>query len=174
MARCCTPKPPPSRIAGLCPSTSALLLYQGRAPLLVLSIPDQASQSGTRLPRFPCLHSRTLACDGHVTDLHFTVSHRQLKRIAIDQQSNDHIMHLGRAGKADRLTHEAFDPGVQRQVLALYFLCVALARLVLLRIEMTRVRTPIVWIIPRDAKRCSQRLELEKDLIGSVSKVEMD
>ena len=74
-------------------------------------------------------------------------------------------MHLGRAGKADRLTHEAFDPGAQREVLPLYFLRVALARLVCIRIEMTRVRTPIVRIIPRDAKRFQQSLELQKHLI---------
>src|SRR5262249_6533185 len=55
-------------------------------------------------------------------------------------------MHLGRAGKTDRLTHEAFDPGAQRQVLALDLLRVALARFGLLRIEMTRVRAPtVLW-----------------------------
>src|SRR5262249_12839600 len=40
---------------------------------------------------------------GRVTDLHFTVSHRQPKLIAIDIQPNDDVMHLGRSGKADRL-----------------------------------------------------------------------
>ena len=62
-------------------------------------------------------------------------------------------MHLGQAGKADRLTHEAFDPGAQREVLALDLLRVALARLVLIRIKMTRIRAPRVCIIPREAKR---------------------
>ena len=40
---------------------------------------------------------------GHVADLHFTVSHRQPKFIAIDKQPDDEVMHLDRAGKADRL-----------------------------------------------------------------------
>ena len=102
-----------------------------------------------RQPEFQPLDSAV----GHVTDLHFMVSYRQPKLIAIDKQSNDDIMHLGRAGKADCLTHEAFDPGAQCQVLALDLLRVALARLVLLRIEMTRVRAPRVCIIPLDAKR---------------------
>jgi len=97
--------------------------------------------------------------------VHFTVSHRQPTLIAIDKQSHDDIRHLGRAGKANRLTHEACDPGAQRQVLALDLLRVALARLVRIRSEMTRVRAPRVCIIPRDAKRFSQRLEFEKHFI---------
>jgi hypothetical protein len=102
---------------------------------------------------------------GHVTDLHFTVSHRQPKLIAIDKPSNDEVMQLGRAGTAHRLTHEALDPGAQCQVLALDLLRGALARLVLLRIELTRVRAPRVCIIPRDAQRFSQRLAFEQYFI---------
>ena len=97
--------------------------------------------------------------------MHFTVSHRQPKLIAIDKQPNNIVMHLGRAGKADRLAHEAFDPGAQREVLALDLLRVALARLGRIRIEMTRIRAPRVCIIPCDAKRFSQSLELEKHFI---------
>jgi DNA helicase HerA-like ATPase len=41
--------------------------------------------------------------EGHVTDVHFTVSHRQPKLIAIDKQPNDDVMYLDRSGKADRL-----------------------------------------------------------------------
>jgi hypothetical protein len=37
-------------------------------------------------------------------------------------------MHLGRAGKADRLAHQACGPGAQRQVLPLNVLRVALAQ----------------------------------------------
>src|SRR5262249_38413526 len=54
-------------------------------------------------------------------------------------QSNNDVMQLGRAGKADRLAHQAFDPGAQREVLALYLLRVALARVVRIRLEMPRV-----------------------------------
>jgi hypothetical protein len=65
-------------------------------------------------------------------------------------------MHLDRLGKADRLAHQAFDPSAQRQVLPLDLLRVAFARLVLLRIEMTRVNALIVRIISRDSKRFQQ------------------
>jgi hypothetical protein len=88
------------------------------------------------------------------------VSHRQPKLIAIDKQPDDDVMHLGRAGKADRLAHQAFDPGAQRQVLPLNLLRVALARLVLMPIEMTRISAPVVRTIPRDAKRFPQGFEL--------------
>src|SRR5215468_4567929 len=85
---------------------------------------------------------KSMVSPGRVADLHFTVSHLQPKLIAIDKQSDDDVMHLGRAGKADRLAHQAFDPGAQREVLALNLLRVALARLVRIRLEMTRVRAP--------------------------------
>ena len=70
-------------------------------------------------------------------------------------------MHLGRAGKAARLAHQACGPGAQRQVLPLKVLRVELAQLVLFRREMTRVRAPGVRRIARDAKRFQQGLELE-------------
>jgi bacterioferritin (cytochrome b1) len=41
--------------------------------------------------------------EGHVADLHFPVSHRQPKLVAIDKQPNDNVMHLNRSGKADCL-----------------------------------------------------------------------
>ena len=47
-----------------------------------------------------------VCCGGHVTDLHFTVSHRQPKLIAIDKQPDDDVMHLNRFGKAHRLPRE--------------------------------------------------------------------
>jgi hypothetical protein len=50
-------------------------------------------------------------------------------------------------------------------VLALDLLRGALARLVCIRIAMTRVRAPMVGRIPRDAKWFQQRLKLEKHLI---------
>src|SRR4030095_11165066 len=123
------------------------------------SCPARINSELLPLPRCPVSNA------GRVSDMHFTVSYQQPKLIAIDKQPDDDVMHLGGSGKADRLTHEAFDPGAQRQVFTLDLLRVALARLVFIRIEMTRVRAPIVRIIPRDAKRFQQRLELEKYLI---------
>gem|GEM_PF-2293942 len=92
------------------------------------------------------------------------------QRIAIDKQANDDIRHLGRAGKANRLTHEACDPGPQREVLALDLLRVALARLVRIRSEMTRVRAPRVRRILRNAKRFQQAFEFQKHLIFATPK----
>src|SRR5262245_61727089 len=100
----------------------------------------------------PLLHN-LIQFPGHVTDLHCTVSHRQPKLRALHNESNGDSRNLGRAGKAHCLTHEAFEPGAQRQVLALALLRVTLARLGRIRIEMTRVRAPLVCIILRDAKR---------------------
>ena len=67
--------------------------------------------------------------------------------------------------EADHRAHQAFEPGTYREVLPLTLLRVALARLVLFRSEMTRVRAPEVRIIARDTKRFQQGLELEKHRI---------
>jgi hypothetical protein len=69
-------------------------------------------------------------------------------------------MHLDRLGKADRLAHQAFNPGAQRQMLPLDLLRGALARLVRIGIEVTRIRTPTVRLIPFDSKRFQQGFEL--------------
>ena len=74
-------------------------------------------------------------------------------------------MHLDRPGKADHRAHQAFEPGTSREVLPRTLLRVALARLVLFRSAMTRVRAPGVRIIARDAKRFQQGLELAKHRI---------
>jgi hypothetical protein len=63
-----------------------------------------------------------------------------------------------------------FDPGAQHQVLTLYCLRVALARLVCIRIEMTRESAPIVRIISRNAKRFQQGFALQKHLICAAPK----
>jgi hypothetical protein len=97
--------------------------------------------------------------------LHFTVAPRQPKLIALDQQANDDLLPLGRAGKAARRAHQTCDPGAQRQGLALSLLGVARARLVLIRLELTCVRAPIVCRLPRHATPFSQAFEVQKDRI---------
>ncbi len=79
-------------------------------------------------------------------------------------------MHLDRLGKAYRLACQTFDLGVQCQVLPLDFLRVALARLVLIGIEMARVCAPIVRIILRNAKRFQQGFELQQHRIFAAPK----
>jgi hypothetical protein len=102
---------------------------------------------------------------GRVTDLHFTVSHGQPKFVTVDQQPNDDVRHLSRAGEAARLAGETLDPSPQRQMFALDLLRVSLARTVLVRIEVTSVRAPVIGVIARDAKRLEQPFELQKYLI---------
>ena len=74
-------------------------------------------------------------------------------------------MHLGRAGKADRLAGEPRDPGPQRHMFALDLLRVPLTRLVLVGIEMPCICAPLVGVIARDTKRLEQRFALQKHLI---------
>ena len=45
------------------------------------------------------------------------------------------------------------------------FLRIVLARLVLIRIDMSRVRTPVIGIEARDSKWLQQHFELQKHLI---------
>jgi hypothetical protein len=60
----------------------------------------------------PCLLLR----NNSIGDVEFMVSHRQSKYIAIDEQPDDHIVHLDGSRKADRLAHQPLDPGPQRHM----------------------------------------------------------
>ena len=64
-------------------------------------------------------------------------------------------MHLNGLGKTDRLTGEPFNPGPQGQMFSLDLLRVTLARLVLLCLDMSRIRAPRVCIIAGDAHSVS-------------------
>ena len=68
-------------------------------------------------------------------------------------------MHLYGFGEADCLTRQLLDPCASRQRFPLDLLSVALARLVFIRINMTRVSAPIVRIIMcgRRATSCPAR-----------------
>jgi len=79
-------------------------------------------------------------------------------------------MHLDRPGKADRLAHQALQPGAQRQRLPLARLRVTLARQGRICIEVTGVSAPIVRIIPFDSKRFQPGFELSKPFILATSK----
>jgi hypothetical protein len=58
------------------------------------------------------------------------------KFIPIDEQPNHQIVHAFRLGKAQRATNQPLDPGPEIDVLALDFLRVLLAYLMLLGSEM--------------------------------------
>jgi hypothetical protein len=85
----------------------------------------------------------------------------QPKFVPIDEQLDDDIMHLNRLGETDRLACQPLDPGSQCEMLALNLLCVSFARLVLMGIDMTHVRAPIVRVIAHDAKWLQQRFEVQ-------------
>jgi hypothetical protein len=61
------------------------------------------------------------------------------KLIPIDEQPNHQIVHLFRLGKAQRATHEPLNLGPEIDVLALDFLRVLLAYVMLLWVNMPRV-----------------------------------
>ena len=87
------------------------------------------------------------------------------KFVAIDEESNHEIVHALCLGEADRAAYEPLDPGPQIDMFALDFLCVLLAHLMLLGIEMPLVGPPAVGVKLRDAKRCQQLLELQEDVV---------
>jgi len=91
------------------------------------------------------------------------MSDEEPKLIAIDEETNDQIVHRRRCGKANRATHETLDPGPQIDVFALDFLRMLLANVMLLRVDMPLVSPPPIRVKAADAKRLEQRLQLQKD-----------
>src|SRR5438093_2393686 len=89
------------------------------------------------------------------------------KFVSIDEESNHEIVHALCLGEADRAAYEPLDPGPQIDMFALDFLCVLLAHLMLLGIEMPLVGPPAVGGKLRDAKRGQQLLELQEDVVLS-------
>src|SRR4029453_3688265 len=87
------------------------------------------------------------------------------KFIPIDEQPNHQIVQAFRLGKAQRATNQPLDPGPEINGLALDFLRVLLAHLMLLSIEMPLVGPPAVRVELCDAKGCQQLLEVQKDVV---------
>ncbi len=83
----------------------------------------------------------------------WSLSDGSSKFIPIDEQPNHQIVHALRLGKAQRATDQPFDPGPEIDVLALDFLRVLLAYVMLLGIEMPLIGPPAVSVILCDAKR---------------------
>ena len=66
--------------------------------------------------------------------------------VAIDEESNDEIMHALRLGEAQRAADEPLDPGPQIDVFALDLLCVLFADCVLLGLDMPLIGAPSISI----------------------------
>ena len=88
----------------------------------------------------------------------WTLSDGSSKLIPIDEQPNHQIVHLFRLGKAQRATHEPLHPGPKIDVLALDFLRMLLAHVVLLGLDMPLVGSPAIRVKPRDAKGLQELL----------------
>ena len=80
------------------------------------------------------------------------------KLIPIDEQPNHQIVHLFRLRKANGATHEPLHPGPELDVLALDFLRMLLAHVVLLGIDMPLVGAPAVRVKLCDAKGLQELL----------------
>ena len=92
------------------------------------------------------------------------------KLIPIDEQPNHQIVHLFRLGKANGATHEPLHPRPEIDVLALDFLRVLLAYVMLLWVDMPLVGAPAIRVKSCDTKGRQQALEFEKDRILASSK----
>jgi hypothetical protein len=80
------------------------------------------------------------------------MSDEEPKFIAIDEETNDQIVHRRRFGKTNRATHQPFDACAEVDVLACDFLRVLFANYVLLRGEMPLVGTPPIRVKPANTK----------------------
>ena len=85
--------------------------------------------------------------------------------VTIDEKADHKIVHGRRFGKANGAPHEPLDPCPQIDMFALDFLCVFLANVVLLWVDMPLVSPPSIRIKAADPKRLQQRLQLQKDRI---------
>jgi len=75
------------------------------------------------------------------------------KLIAIDEEADHQIVHRRRFGKANSTTHKTLDPCPQIDVFALDFLCMLLANLMLLSVEVPLVGAPPIGVKSSDTKR---------------------
>ena len=94
-----------------------------------------------------------------------SISEEASKLIAIHEETDDQIVHRRRFGKANRAAHEPLDPCPQIEVLAFDHLGILLAHLVLLWVDIPRIRPPPLRRKAADPTGLQQRLQLQKDRI---------
>src|SRR5262249_21089555 len=112
---------------------------------------------------------KTVRKDGRMFHMCWALSDGSSKLIPIDEQPNYQIVYAFRLGKANGATHEPLNPGPEIDVLALDFLRVLLAHVVLLGIYMPLVGSPSVRVKFRDAKWLQELLQLEEDGVFAPS-----
>ena len=79
-------------------------------------------------------------------------------------------MHLNGFGEAAGLARQPLDSRAQREMLPLYPLGIPFARLVFIRVDMTRISAPIVRIVARDPKWLQKRFQFQKHVVLPPSK----
>src|SRR5713101_1656560 len=82
-----------------------------------------------------------------------SISEQASKLIAINEKTDDQIVHRCRFQKTNRATYEPLNPRTQVDVLALNFLRMLLANVVLFRVDMPLICPPSIGVKPRDPKR---------------------
>ena len=98
------------------------------------------------------------------------ISEEEAKLVTIDEEPNDQIVHRGRFRKANRATHETFDPRPQVDVLTLDSLGILLADFMLLGGNMALVCPPSIRVKSCDPKRLQETLKFKKNRILSIPK----
>ena len=119
-----------------------------------VEVPEAPTRSGRTLRprRAPWVFLHGAMVDRKVFHMCWPLSDGSSKFIPIDEQPNHQIVHAFRLGKAQRATNQPLDPGPEIDVLALDFLRVLLAYVMLLGIEMPLIGPPAVGVILGDAK----------------------
>src|SRR6266851_1826336 len=123
---------------------------------MVMKRPNQTTQKPKNLPLRGVFGRK-------VFHMCWPLSDGSSKFIPIDEQPNHQIVHAFRLGKAQRATHQPLDPGPEIDVLALDFLRVLLAYVMLRDIDMPLIGPPSVGVILRDAKGLEQLLQPQED-----------
>ena len=112
-----------------------------------------------------CLSQGWVPMIGSVVDLDFIGSHRKTKLVAIDKQTDDNVVQLGRFREADRFARQPLDTRVQRHMLPFNLLSVVFTRYMSFGGQMPGVRPPVIREEPCDPKGFQQSLELQEHLV---------
>ena len=97
-------------------------------------------------------------------------SHRETKLVAIDKPTNDHVVYLGRPGKAARFARQPLDPWAHRQLLPFKLLRITFARDMRFGGQMPGVRSPLIGTEAWDPKGLQPGFELENHFVLTAAK----
>lgn len=90
---------------------------------------------------------------------------RQAELKAVDKQPHHKLMHLDRFGKADGLSHQAFDPRAEGEMVPLQLLRPPFANSMPGWIQVPPIRAPAVGVKAANPEGCKQGFEFHEGLI---------